>query len=446
MRHAIGRWQGWTLVALLAAALGGATACTRVVEAVSAEGCAAHPGAPGCSPTSWPTTGQGANSDPWIVQHHDTITQMSPRVLVLNFSNSATADSARQTAERQIAAIAEGSRYHAYSDSSAPIFLNYQIARVVDLADHPIPPGWTQRSSTQLPVIPMPNVTPDSYPFDSQALFSAPFSASYGFTDPANPARYLSLCELFEQGFINEVWIEDGEDGPRHAPYNAERKQIYDAQNRPVPNTFDPCAGGGGCLPDVDCSVTVRIAHLNPQRGAGCDLDVRGWSLESIPDTLPAFAAEASAFLNHDFRSRFAVGFNSWSNICDFAETTCVTYPTPTSATGTYNGMPWTINPLIQGCGNTSFPPNARARYDWHQTTAQVQSRCEHFGLHDGVGGADAMEIYTSLRINDIERVFGTDCGAGWQIYWRQSVPGLGNKATTTTGLPMRNWWPLLFY
>ena len=80
------------------------------------------------------------------------------------------------------------------------------------------------------------------------------------------------------------------------------------------------------------------------------------------------------------------------------------------------------------------FPPNARARYDWHQSTAQVQSRCEHFGLHDGIGGADAMEIYTSMRINDIERTLGPDCGAGWQIYWRQSVPGLGNKTAAWLG------------
>lgn len=426
-------------VALALTLAGGGAACTRVVDAVAAEGCAAHPAAPGCSPTSWPITGHGANSDPWIVEHHDTIIQMSPRVLVLNFSNSATADSARQTAERQIAAIAEGSRYHGYSDPRAPVFLSYQIAKVVDLADRPVPAGWTNPSSTRLPVTTFGS-------FDPLELFSASFSALYAIPAPTDPTRNLSLCELFEQGLINEVWIEDGESGPRHAPFNAERKQIYDAQNQPVANSFAPCVGGGGCLQDVDCSVTVRMAHLDPRRGPGCDLDVRGWSLEGMWEALPAFAAEANSFLNRDFRTRFRVSFNGWENICDQnGATTCVSYPTPTSATGTYtNGAVWTINPFVQGCGNTSFPPNSRARYDYEQTTP-VQSRCEHFGLHDGPAGADLMEVYTADRIAAADQAF-PDCGGGWQIYWRQSVPGRDNRATTEAGLPMRNWWPLLFY
>ena len=37
-------------------------------------------------------------------------------------------------------------------------------------------------------------------------------------------------------------------------------------------------------------------------------------------------------------------------------------------------------------------------------------------------------------------------CTAGWQIYWRQSMPGYQNKAKATDGTPMKNWWPMLFY
>ena len=110
--------------------------------------------------------GHSANSDPWIVSHHDSITQMLPRVLVLNFANGVTSDAALATAQRQVNAIAEGSRYHGYSDPKAPVFLSYQIARVVDLTDHPVPAGWTNPSSTQLPVTPNGS-------FDPLALFSA---------------------------------------------------------------------------------------------------------------------------------------------------------------------------------------------------------------------------------------------------------------------------------
>ena len=426
----------WLAPALLIA--GAAIGCSRVVDAVQREDCTMRPTDPACAPTPWPTTGHGANSDPWIIAHHDTINQMQPRVLVINFNNSATVDGVRQTAERQIAMIAEGSRYHGYSDASAPVFLQYQIARIVDLADHPVPAGRTLPSSTQLPVGPNGG-------FDPLALFSSRFSDLYAFADPATPARNLSLCELFEQGVINEVWVEDGEPGIRRLPLNLERKQIYDPQNNAVPGSFASCGGGGGCLQDVICAVTVRMAHLDGVRGPGCDLEVRGWGIEGMWDALPAFAPAATTFLNRDFRTRFGVGFDGWENICDQTGAPCVSYPTPTSATGAYaNGTPWTINPFIQGCGSTTFPPNARERGDYINPTP-VDSRCEHFGMGTGVG-TDELEAYTPAKVAAANQAFDDDCGGRWQIYWRASIPGLDNQAKTTDGRPLRNWWPLLFY
>jgi hypothetical protein len=431
------RGRGWLASALLIA--GASIGCMRVVDAVQKQDCTARPTDPTCAPSSWPPGGTGANSDPWIVAHHDTITQMQPRVLVLNFDNSATVDMVRQTAELQIQAIAEGSRYHGYSDARAPIFLAYQIAKIVDLADHPVPAGWTNPSSTKLPVGPNGS-------FDPLALFSSRFSDLYVFPDPATPTRNLSLCELFEKGVINEVWIQDHESGIRHAPFNVERKQIYDLQNNAVPGSFSSCVGGGGCLQDVNCAVTVRMAHLDPNRGPGCDLYVRGWGVEGMWDALPAFAPAAKTFLNRDFRTRFGVAFDGWENICDQTGTDlCVSYPTSTSATGTYtNGIVWKIDPFIQGCGSTVFPPNARQRYDFKVATP-VQSRCELFGLGQSGSGTDELEPYTAAKVAADEQAF-PDCGGGWQIYWRQSIPGLGNQAKSPDGHPLRNWWPLLFY
>jgi hypothetical protein len=426
------------------AALAVTGSCTRVLEVVEAEDCTARPGDPDCAPTPWPTTGHSANSDPWIVSHHDVITQMSPRVMVLNFANGISSAAAQATAQRQVNGIAQGSQYHGYADSKAPVFLNYQIVEVVDLTDHTVPAGWTNPSSTQLPVTP-------SGTFDPLALFSARYSAAYGFQDPTTPARYLALCELFEQGLINEVWIEDGETGVRRVPLNAERKQVYDTSNHAKPNTFDACGGGGGCLKDVSCRVTVRMAHLDQTRGPGCDLEVRGWGIEGMfVEALPAYATSAAAFLNSDFATRFGVQFDGWENLCDSSAPTCVSYPTPTTATGTYaNGATWTINPFTSNCGSPDFPPNARVRWDWGSTLTPnltpVQSSCEHFGLGDGINGADALEVYTSDKVAAIDRTY-PDCGGGWQIYWRQNVPGLNNHAKTADGAPIRNWWPLLFY
>jgi hypothetical protein len=38
------------------------------------------------------------------------------------------------------------------------------------------------------------------------------------------------------------------------------------------------------------------------------------------------------------------------------------------------------------------------------------------------------------------------DCGGGWQIWWRQSFPGVDNLARDDDGAPMLSWWPFLFY
>jgi hypothetical protein len=419
-----------------------AGACSRVVEVVHSEACSARPSDPDCAPTSWPIPGHSANSDPWIISHHDSITQMSPSVLVLNFNNMATVDP-RSIAMRQVNGIAVGSRYHGYSDPSAPAFLNYQIAKVVDLTDHPVPAGWTNPSSTQLPVTPAGN-------FDPLALFSARYSALYAFPDPTDSTRFLSLCELFEKGVINELWIEDGETGIRRVPLNAERKQVYDATNHAITGMFDACSGGNGsCLQDVSCRVTVRMAHLDQNRGTGCDLEVRGWGVAGMFDALPAFAASAATFLNQDFQTRFGVLFDGWENLCDATGAACVSYPTPATATGTYaNGTTWTINSFVSSCGSADFPPNARQRWDWGEAMPNltpVQSRCEHFGLGDGINGADALGVYTSDKLAAIDKTF-SDCGGAWQIYWRQNIPGFNNSAKTPDGAPMRNWWPLLFY
>jgi hypothetical protein len=433
-----GRLTTFALAALAAGAAGAAGGCKRVVDAIRSPDCALDPTAGDCTAGPWPTPSHSANSDPWLVSHRTVITEMHPRVLVLNFQNGVTVDGARQTATRQINALSEGSRYHAYADSSAPVFLKYEIAKVVDLTDATPPPGWTNPSSTLLPTAPTGE-------FDALALFSSQFADLYGFPDPRSPSRSLSLCELFEQGTINEVWIQDGEGGVRRAPLSLERKQSYDGSETAVPDSFAPNAGGGGQLDDIVCSVTVRLAHLDAARGAGCDLEVRGWEIESMWDALPSLRTDAFAFLNQDFIKRFGVRFDSWADICDQAGTPCVQYPTAESARGGYaDGTPWSISPFLQGCGSTKFPPNATATGDMTNTTP-VDSRCAHFGLRDGGNGGDAYEPYTASTVATLDQMF-PDCGGGWQIYWRQSIPGYGNHARAFDGSPMKNWWPLLFY
>src|SRR4051794_25779688 len=95
---------------------------------------AAKPAAPG-DRAVWPNAASKANSDEWLVRHHDQIRQMRPRLLVLNFVNGLTAEAARGKVDRLIAALRESSRYHGYQDPQALPFLEYQVEKLANLTD-----------------------------------------------------------------------------------------------------------------------------------------------------------------------------------------------------------------------------------------------------------------------------------------------------------------------
>jgi hypothetical protein len=446
------------LRALICLGLVSGAACNQVWNAVTTEDC--HPGStnPECASTGWPTTDHGANSDPWLVTHNQVITSMSPSVLILNFDNGASTAQTMATAQNLVTALDAGSMYHGYLDPSAPQFLQYQIVGVVDLTNNnpnnpSLPVGWTNPSSTLLP-------TTSTGEFDASQLFQSQF-ANFGISDPTTSQPY-TLCQLFEKGKVNEVWIQDGETdmmgGPqRRAPLYLERKQTYDANAAAIPGSFEDCIGGGSqvyCLDNIQCGVTVRLLHIDPSTGEGvsCDLEVQGWGIEGMWKVLPPFQADAYAFLNRDFNTRFNVPFNGWSDVCDGMGTPCVTYPndpTQFSASSPAGVTPsWNIPPPMfrQGCGSSQFQPNATLRGDFPNTTSNVESRCAHFGLGDGDGGGDGYEIYPAAMVAAQDQTYSGVCGGGWQIYWRQSMPGYQNQAIAHDGTPMKNWWPMLFY
>ena len=433
------------LVAILGATFA-VHGCTRVVDPITPIGgttdCTPQSTDPNCALTTWPIAGHSANSDPWLVTHNQVITSMRPEVLVLNFDNGQSTAQTKQYAEAVAAQLSAGSTYHGYADAMAPAFLNYQISKVVDLTDSSTP----MTVSAKLPL----TSTGD---FDTTALFSsATFPPLYGYADPNQSGGYLSLCQLFEKGIINEVWIQDGGD-PVHnlprAPLYEEQKQGYDASGRAIPNDFTTCvgesSGSQGC--NFPCSVTVRLAHLDPGAGIGCDIQVQGWGIEGMWTALPnSLAVDANAFLNQDFRTRFGVSFNSWGDLR--GSIPCVSYPNPMEATSTSkDAQTFDFNPFDQGCGTSLFPPNATAADDFTNSTP-VNSRCESFGLGGAPNGGDTYRPYTASTVASYDQMYtGTSrCPAGWQIYWRQSMPGYQNKATAADKTPMKNWWPILFY
>src|SRR6185436_10548182 len=83
----------------------------------------------------WPNQTSRANSDPWLAEHHDQIKLMRPRLLLVNFSQEAKPETLEKLTRGIIAGLAEGSRYHGYKNSNAPVFLDYQIFKFVDLRE-----------------------------------------------------------------------------------------------------------------------------------------------------------------------------------------------------------------------------------------------------------------------------------------------------------------------
>lgn len=420
-----------------------------------------HPAAVAAGLT-WPNEHSRANSDPWLVQNHDAIRSMHPRVLVLNFSNHADA-LPRLTASVTsiIAGLADGSRYHGYTDASAPSFLSYEVAKIVDLADlAPEAIGWTHRTSSHYP---LKCSTTSWYQFDYAALLGDEFTRLIDIHDPNDDTRLLPLAELVDTGRVHEVWINvDGDPDPLDCanglhmndfqmPESIELKPKYDADGQRIAGSDEPCAGNG-CMDDSDRPAyralgrSLRMVYLNETRGPGCAVHSLGHSFESMANTESvAYLAQRGKFRhfgNFDLAERHGVPFRSWYEQCSTPD--CLTYDGTNAVAYQSPERSGRLDDIDQGCGNVHFAPNSRGGYDVGNAQP-VLSTCEHFGMGDAADGNDLATPYT----RDSKAAFDAtlpDCGGGWQVYWRQSFPGLDNAAHDATGAPMKNWWPFLFY
>src|SRR5262249_12894118 len=85
--------------------------------------------------TVWPNTKSRSNGDAWLVENHDKLKVMRPRLLLINFSNEHTRDHLDRLTKHLIGALAESTRYHGYADKDAPAFLRYEVLKFVDLRD-----------------------------------------------------------------------------------------------------------------------------------------------------------------------------------------------------------------------------------------------------------------------------------------------------------------------
>lgn len=389
----------------------------------------------------WPNDESRANSDPWLVENHDRIRELRPRLLVLNFLNGLTREQATSKVNALIACLAESSRYHGHSRRNAPAVLKYSVFRQVDLTDpEPLPDDRRLDGNSSLyPRV--ENWKPGQINFRYGDLFGSKFTAMYKVADPDDPSKLLGLAEMVERGLIHEVWFlaKQGEFG---APFEAtEVKQAYGADFSKLPDKFVQ-AGNGGTDEQPFIGRSLRILFINAERGPGCAMESLGHALEGTANSnaIPYFSRYFREYAGFDLDQRFGLPFNSLYARGD----TKLAYPNPTTMTYKWQGEERKLTNYVPVGGNAHFPPNGRSDYDL-DNPAPVLSTIEHYRLRDGKNGQDRSDRWTPKRFAAY-RELASDCMGPWLVYWRQNMPGFGNNARDDDGKPMKNWWPFLFY
>jgi len=381
---------------------------------------------------SWPNADSHTNSDSWLSTHHNQISKLLPKVLIINFLPSTSGDVVLAKAKANAAAIALGSRYHGYRDPNAPVFIEYQFPdHVIDL------PGQA------------PHLAND---FDYVTFVTGQnFADELAYKDPADGTKNLTVCQLFERGLVNEVWVAETPSDPNKLYEIKSRAQRYDGNLAKLAGNFDTCASNG-CVPAFTCGVTVRLSEINVERGEGCASHAWGHGIEGQVrrSQIPYLTHYATHFFNFDLDKLYGLPFASWyEGPCTYGGAPCVNYVSPTHVQDFPGamlspGQKFDIDNYHQGCGNVHWRSNSQVDPD-PATDQPAETTCENYGLRNGMGGKDLTDTYREAKSAQYDDDV-PDCGGGWATYLRQSMPGCGNQAKDDAGKPMLNWWPFLFY
>jgi hypothetical protein len=394
-------------------------------------------------PAIWPNKVSYRNSDDWLWQNHEKIRKMRPRVLVLNFANDVSMEDIRKHVEGIIRATAEATRYHGFKDPDAPAFIEYEVAKYVDLRDTTGPDVGLRVTSSLMPR----KKNPKKYDVlcDYGGFYTDEFAQHLGFRDPRDANRFLNLHELINAGLVHEMWfyaIHDGGDWPGRE--TCEFKQFYDENGRPIEGKHGQA--GNGADPTMPWSGrSFRIAFFNPHRGVGCSMENFGHTLEWMATT-NSIAYYRKYFLEYaelDFDKRYGVPFNELYRT-DPGVADSITYPTETSMVVKIKDQTYQMDPYVAIGGSVHFPPGARHHYDL-ESPYTVLSTIENYRLRNGPDGKDLALPFNKDKFARYADV-APDCMGRWMVFWRQCMPGLDNRCVDDEGKSMKNWWPFLFY
>jgi len=388
----------------------------------------------------WPNRSSRANGDRWLVENHDRLRQMRPRVLVVNFSNEHDRAHLDGLITRLIAALGESSRYHGYNNPEAPVFLQYEVFRFVDLRD-------TDRTTGDSRTVPVKDPTArEGFNMRYAAFFSEEFARHYGVEDPGKPGRWLRLDELLDRGYCHEVWLclSGAPENPQIGAYEVvELKPQYDEKFRTTPDAYLQ-AGNGGDPAQPWTGRSVRIGAINASRGVGCFLESLAHGLEGTAKAgaIPYLTRYFADFAGFNLKEKYGAPFESLYAV-QYGRSD-VQYPDPGTLIARHGVTEFRIENYVAAGGNAHFPPNGRRHYDLDNTDP-VRSTIEDWRIGSGPEGRDAVKPFTNAAFQQY-RELAPDCMGPWLVYWRQNMPGYGNRQKDSAGQPMKNWWPFLFY
>ncbi|MBP8980714.1 MAG: hypothetical protein KBG09_05660, partial [Syntrophobacterales bacterium] len=380
----------------------------------------------------WPNRVSRANSDAWLVRHHDLIRRMQPRLLVLNFSNQARRDHLDGMLDKIIAALAEGSRYHGYKDQGAPAFLQYRLFKFVDLRDA----GGGRGNSTKLP---LKTGVSTGFNLDYNRFFSEEFARYYGVRDPKRPERFLRLAELVEGGYVHELWFFVEHDEHFRAYEVVEEKPCYDESFHRIGRAWVQ-AGNGGDGEQKWTGRSLRIAFINASRGVGCFMESLSHGIEGTAQSgaIPYFSRHFRDYAGMNLNRRYPQ--YPWVSFYALGPKDRIDYPDSKTAVISRDGRRITLHDYIAHGGNVHFTPNGRFHYDL-QNRQGVLSTIEDWRIGSGPGGRDLAQPWDGAVLARY-RHSAPDCMGPWLIYWRQNFPGLHNRQKDEEGRRMKNWWP----
>jgi hypothetical protein len=377
----------------------------------------------------WPNEMSKANSDDWLVQNHDRIAQLRPKVLAIDLANTASPMPAIQ---RHIDGIANSTSFHKYKDAAAQPAVVYQLLKIVPATS----PNYTQWASQAFA--------------DSNIQIKDP-------ADPSGPNQ--TLCQLFEKGIINEVWCMATQSQTKCGE-TQETKVVYTNADPPVKQNPLRIVGAsnGDNVTNLNCKVSIRIIDFNTSRGVGCHQHAMAHAWERYMDAsaIPLLRKQAARFLNWDLMTRVMAPFNNFYSACNSNSsqlTNCIVWESQIRAvSGATAARSFAIEDMSGGCGNGHFYANTTGTYSYDANTPDptVLSSCENYGLHNGTGGKDLTTPYNNAMTDSYARAqtgsSDDDCGGHGTSYLYQNFPGPGTRSTNDDGTPMHNWWVYLFY